>query len=70
MVGLALIGSTAAVPEKQPLQALAALEFVLEPKLVLFVKLFQEVEKFGRCLMDGEWWRLVIVHKDGDTAFS
>lgn len=47
MVGLALIRSTAAVPEKQPLQGLVALEFVGEPELVLFVNHFQQVEKFG-----------------------
>lgn len=62
MVDLALIGSTAAVPEKQPLQALVALEFVGEPKLVLFVSDFQQVEKFGRCLHDGEGWGLIVVH--------
>ena len=47
MVSLALIRSAAAVPEKQPLQGLVALEFVREPELVLFVNHFQQVEKFG-----------------------
>lgn len=69
MVGLALIGSTAAVPKEQPLQALVALEFVGEPKLVLLVSHLQKVEQFGRCLHDGEWWRLIVVHNDRNTAF-
>ena len=39
------------MPEKEPLQKLALLEFVFERELFVFVKL-QEVEEFCRCLHD------------------
>lgn len=44
MVGLALVGSTAAVPEKQPLQRLAAFQVVLEAEFFVFVFFIEEIE--------------------------
>ena len=35
------------MPEKEPLECLAALELVFESEFVVFVGEFQEVEEFG-----------------------
>ena len=44
MVDLSLIRGTATMPEKEPLQTLAAFQLIVEPKLVVFVGEFEEVE--------------------------
>ena len=46
---ISLIWSTAAMPEKKPLQKLALLVLIFESKIVIFVKL-QEVDEFCRGL--------------------
>ena len=68
MVHLALIRGSATVPEEQPLQCLAAFQFVLEAKDVVLVGEFQQVEEFGRGFHDGEGRRLRVVDEDGDAA--
>lgn len=70
VVCLALIWGATSMPEEEPLQALIALQLILEPKCVIFIRDFQKIEKFGRSLHDRERGRLVIVDNDWDSAFK
>ena len=68
MIGLALVRSTTAVPEEQPLQTLTPLQLILEAKDVVLIREFQQVEQFGASLHDGERRALGVVDQDWDTA--
>ena len=57
------------MPEEDPLQALVALELILETKDVLLVGELQKVEQLGRGFHDGEGWRHVIVDDDRDPTW-
>ena len=70
MVGLPLVWRATSVPEKQPLQAFAALMLVLEPKCVVLVGYFKKVEQLGGGLHDGEWRGLSIINNDRNPAFT
>lgn len=70
VIDLALVGSSAAVPEEGPLQGLVALEVVGEAEFVLLVGEFEEVEEFGGGFVDSEWWGLGVVDEDGDAAWG
>ena len=56
------------MPKEEPLQRLAAFQFVFEPECVVFIGEFQEVEELGASFHDGEGWGLGVVDQDGDTA--
>lgn len=64
MVHLPLVRRTTAVPEEDPLQALVALELILETEDVLLVGKLQKIEQLGGCFHDWERWRHVIVDDD------
>ena len=49
------------MPEKEPLQSLAALKVIFEAKNVLGVIFLEEIEKFGGRFHDGERRGLVVV---------
>ena len=68
VVRLTLVGCTATVPEKEPLQCIIALELVLEAEDVVLVELLEEVEQLGAGLHDGEGRVLGVVDEDGDAA--
>lgn len=53
-VGVALVRSSAAVPENEPLVGLAQLELVREAEVVVGVVVADEVEEDGGGLEDGE----------------
>ncbi len=68
-VQLPLIRRAATMPEEQPLQALAPLQIIGEPKQFISVRDVDEVKQFGGCFHDGEGWRSRIIDEDGDSAF-
>ena len=65
---LTLVRSHGSVGEEEPLQALVALQFILEAEGVFLVGELEQVEQFRRSLHDGEWRVLGVVHNDGDAA--
>lgn len=65
---ISLIGSTATVPEEEPLKSFAPLKLVLEAECVILVCEFQQVEKFRRRFHYGEWGWHGIVDNDGDAS--
>lgn len=69
VVHLSLIRGAATVPEKEPLQTLAAFQLILEPELVVFVGEFEEVEQFSGGFHDGERGRLVVINNYWDAAY-
>ena len=68
VVHLSLIRGTATMPEKEPLQTLAALQLILKPKLVILVGEFKEVEQLSGGFHDGKRGRLVVVYEYWDAA--
>lgn len=58
------------MPEKQPLQALAPLQFIFEPKLAIFIGKLLEVEELGGCLHNREWGRHSVVNDNRDTTLA
>ena len=58
------------MPEEQPLQALVALELVLEAEGVVRVELFEQIEQLGGGLVHGELRGFGCVDEDGDAAVA
>lgn len=56
------------MPEEQPLQALVALELILEAKLIFLVGELEKVEELGRGFHHCKRWRLSVVNDDGDST--
>jgi hypothetical protein len=69
-VGVALVGSTGSVPEKDPLEGLATLKVVLEPELVFLVRDLQEIEELSGGLVNREWRTLVVVDQDRNSSIG
>lgn len=56
------------MPEEQPLQRLAPLQLVLEPKDIVLVRELEEIQQLRRRFHDGKGRRLRVVDEDGDAA--
>ena len=56
------------MPEEQPLQRLAPLQLILEPKHIILIRELQKIQELSRCFHDWEGRRLGVVDEDGDTA--
>lgn len=56
------------MPKEQPLQRLAPLQFILEPKHIILIRKLQQIQELGRRLHDRKRRRLGMVDKDGDAA--
>ena len=56
------------MPKEQPLQRLAPLQLILEPKHIVLIRKLQQIQELRRRLHDGERRRLRMVDKDGDAA--
>ena len=58
------------MPKEQPLQRLAPLQLILEPKHIILIRKLQQIQELRRCLHDGERRRLGMVDEDGDAAIG
>ena len=67
---MALVGSTAAVPEKEPLKCLAAFQLVREAEFVVFIFFFEEIEELGGGFHNGKRGRLRVVNYDRNTTWT
>lgn len=68
MVHLPLVRRPTAMPKEQPLQRLAPLQFILEPKHIVLIGKLQKVQELSRCFHDGKRRGLGVVDEDGDAA--
>jgi hypothetical protein len=66
MIHLPLIRRPAAMPKEQPLQALIALQLILEPESILPIRKLEQIQQLRRGLHDGERRGLGVVddHRD------
>ena len=58
------------MPKEQPLQRLAPLQLILEPKHIILIRKLQQIQELRRRLHDGKRRRLRMVDEDGDAAIG
>lgn len=58
------------MPKEQPLQRLAPLQLILEPKHIILIRKLQQIQELRRRLHDGKRRRLSMIDKDGDAAIG
>ena len=56
------------MPKEQPLQRLAPLQLILEPKHIILIRKLEQIQELGRRLHDRERRRLRMIDKNRDAA--